>query len=79
VKIIWCLILILFIVTITFMAAHAGVLDTGTTLLRYGVSNEPFTFSDTVTVTKWYKSGNWFYLKTLTGELWAAWAVPERK
>jgi hypothetical protein len=74
-----CLFLVFVIILVTFIAVRAGMLDTSNTLLRYGVSHEPLTFSDTVTVSKYYQSGNMIYLKTLTGEIWAAWAVPENR
>lgn len=49
-------------------------LDTSTVLLRYGVSHEPMTRTDTVTTRMYYMSNNKFYIKPLGGgELWAAW------
>ena len=58
-------------------AAGAWGMSNDTTAVRYGVSLEPLTIADTVTVRHYHKTDNGFYLLPLAGgEIWAAWIQP---
>lgn len=59
------------------LAGAGWGMSNDTTTILYGVSNEPMTATDTVTVRHYHKDNNGFYLMPISGgEIWAAWIKP---
>lgn len=59
------------------LAMGLFAMSNDTTTVRYGVSLEPLTVSDTVTVRHYHKTNDGYYLLPLSGgEIWAAWIQP---
>jgi hypothetical protein len=62
------------------LAVGLFAMSNDTTTVRYGVSLEPLTSSDTVTVRHYHKTNDGYYLLPLAGgEIWAAWIQIKRK
>jgi hypothetical protein len=65
------------LIFVLLLAAGVLAMSNDTTTVRYGVSLEPLTSSDTVTVRHYHKTNDGYYLLPLSGgEIWAAWIQP---